>query len=62
MDDSTQALCFFAGANSLFYGDKLLTTENPEQAQDRLLFQRLGLEAESMPTDESLYASIDATV
>lgn len=43
MDDSVQALCFFAGANSIFYGDKLLTTENPEHVKDMELFRRLGL-------------------
>jgi biotin synthase len=45
MSDELQALCFFAGANSVFYGDKLLTTDNPELEEDRRLFQRLGLEA-----------------
>lgn len=45
MSDETQALCFFAGANSIFYGDKLLTTENPDQHQDRALFSKLGLQA-----------------
>ena len=40
-----QALCFFAGANSVFYGDKLLTTGNPEAERDRELMQRLGLHA-----------------
>ncbi len=45
MSDETQALCFLAGANSIFYGDKLLTTENPRYAADRNLFQRLGLHA-----------------
>lgn len=43
MSDETQALCFFAGANSIFYGEKLLTTENPEADHDRRLFQRLGI-------------------
>lgn len=43
MHDSTQALCFYAGANSIFYGDKLLTTENPTHKKDMQLFQRLGL-------------------
>ena len=38
-----QALCFFAGANSIFYGDKLLTTGNPEIERDNALFARLGL-------------------
>jgi biotin synthase len=44
--DELQALCFFAGANSIFYGDKLLTTGNPDTESDRRLFARLGLEAE----------------
>jgi biotin synthase len=43
MDDALQALCFAAGANSIFYGEKLLTTANPEAARDRALFERLGL-------------------
>ena len=45
MDDATQALCFFAGANSIFYGDRLLTAGNPAHDKDMLLFQRLGLKA-----------------
>lgn len=45
MSDELQALCFLAGANSIFYGEKLLTTENPDQHQDRRLFERLGLRA-----------------
>lgn len=43
MSDETQAWCFFAGANSIFYGDKLLTTENADQDRDRLLFDKLGI-------------------
>ncbi len=43
MSDAVQALCFLAGANSVFFGDKLLTTGNPEAARDRALFARLGL-------------------
>ncbi len=43
MNDELQALCFFAGANSIFYGEKLLTTPNPEADHDRELFDRLGL-------------------
>ncbi|MEE8428753.1 MAG: biotin synthase BioB [Gammaproteobacteria bacterium] len=43
MSDELQALCFFAGANSVFYGERLLTTENPDQHHDRQLFERLGL-------------------
>ncbi len=43
MSDAVQALCFLAGANSVFYGEKLLTTGNPEAVRDRALFARLGL-------------------
>ncbi len=43
MDEALQALCFLAGANSIFYGDKLLTTGNPEVDRDRELLARLGL-------------------
>lgn len=46
MSDETQALAFFAGANSIFYGDRLLTTDNPDQDHDSQLFARLGIEAE----------------
>ena len=43
MTDEMQALCFFAGANSVFYGEKLLTTGNPDTAKDDALFATLGL-------------------
>jgi biotin synthase len=43
MPEALQALCFLAGANSVFYGEKLLTTPNPEIDTDRALFERLGL-------------------
>jgi biotin synthase len=43
MSDAVQALCFVAGANSIFYGDKLLTTANPEGNTDMALLARLGL-------------------
>ena len=43
MDEAVQALCFFAGANSIFYGEKLLTTGNPDVARDDALFAALGL-------------------
>lgn len=43
MSDEMQALCFLAGANSIFYGEKLLTTDNPMTSSDRELFYRLGL-------------------
>ena len=45
MDEALQALCFAAGANSIFYGDRLLTTTNPQVARDKALFDRLGLRA-----------------
>ena len=44
MDDATQALCFLAGANSIFLGERLLTTPNPAVPEDRGLFDRLGIE------------------
>ncbi|BFL83474.1 hypothetical protein LFREDSHE_19240 [Shewanella baltica] len=46
MSDELQAMCFFAGANSIFYGCKLLTTPNPEESDDMGLFRRLGLRPE----------------
>jgi biotin synthase len=49
MSDELQALCFLAGANSIFYGEKLLTTGNPDVERDRQLFARLGLSAEAAP-------------
>jgi biotin synthase len=46
MSDEMQALCFLAGANSIFYGEKLLTTGNPDTASDHALFERLGIRPE----------------
>ena len=43
MSDEMQALCYLAGANSIFYGEKLLTTDNPQLNQDRQLLERLGI-------------------
>jgi len=45
MNDEMQSLCFFAGANSIFYGERLLTTDNPETGHDQKLFDRLGIHA-----------------
>lgn len=45
MSDEMQALCFLAGANSIFYGERLLTTENPDAGGDEALFARLGIKA-----------------
>ncbi|PKB22819.1 biotin synthase BioB [Janthinobacterium sp. 64] len=44
MGEAVQAMCFLAGANSIFYGDKLLTTDNPEAEDDRVLLGKLGLQ------------------
>jgi biotin synthase len=46
--DELQTLCFMAGANSIFYGDKLLTTGNPDTAEDRRLFERLKIVPEPL--------------
>ncbi|MFD1802879.1 biotin synthase BioB [Mixta tenebrionis] len=51
MSEQTQAMCFMAGANSIFYGCKLLTTPNPEEDKDLLLFRKLGLNPEHTHTD-----------
>ncbi|MGB1799499.1 MAG: biotin synthase BioB [Gammaproteobacteria bacterium] len=45
MSDEMQALCFLAGANSIFYGEKLLTTNNPQLEKDKQLFDRLGIQS-----------------
>ena len=55
MSDELQAMCFYAGANSIFYGEKLLTTPNPIENDDMALFKRLGispleLKEEAAPT------------
>ena len=51
MSDELQALSFFAGANSIFYGEKLLTTSNAESQRDIELFQRLGIHPEHHAVD-----------
>ena len=51
MSDEMQALCFLAGANSVFYGERLLTTPNPAADRDRTLFQRLGIQPEAGPAE-----------
>ncbi|MEZ5479963.1 MAG: biotin synthase BioB [Thiolinea sp.] len=50
MSDETQAWCFFAGANSIFYGERLLTTDNPDENHDLQLFERLGIAPERLQT------------
>jgi biotin synthase len=59
MSDELQALCFFAGANSIFHGEKLLTTGNPDTERDLALFDRLGIHA--LPVEvksETVHADI----
>ncbi len=53
MSESTQALAFLAGANSIFQGDILLTAENPGKTKDTKLFQKLGIESEKFPLDQN---------
>jgi biotin synthase len=53
MSDEMQALCMFAGANSIFYGERLLTTANPSADHDRQLLERLGMRPEPLPDDKS---------
>ncbi len=60
MNDEMQALCFLAGANSLFYGDQLLTTGNATVDHDRRLFERLGINADQVQTQPATCSSKDA--
>ena len=53
MGEAVQAMCFMAGANSIFYGDKLLTTENPEADDDRVLLEKLGLKTRAATLDSA---------
>jgi len=64
MSDEMQALAFMAGANSIFYGDKLLTTDNPEADRDRQLFRRLGIQPEQREehSDDVHYAALEQAV
>ncbi len=57
MSDEMQAMCFFAGANSIFYGEKLLTTENPDMNHDLELFARLGITPEG--ADKTCISELD---
>ena len=54
MNEQMQSLCFLAGANSIFYGCKLLTTENPETDQDTQLFKKLGINTETINDDSDI--------
>jgi biotin synthase len=54
MSEAEQALCFMAGANSIFYGEKLLTTDNSEAESDRAMLARLGLRQREIPADATI--------
>ncbi len=60
MSEETHALAYFAGANSIFYGEKLLTTPNPQANKDMLLFERLGIRPEALPMKEEDQRFYDA--
>lgn len=64
MNEQMQSMCFFAGANSIFYGDKLLTTENPEADADMALLRRLGMKPETREdySDEAYEASLSSAI
>ena len=61
MTDEMQALCFFAGANSVFVGETLLTADNPGEDKDSKLFAKLGLSALEIESDESHRAELAST-
>ncbi len=56
MSDEAQALCFLAGANSIFTGERLLTTANPERGRDAELLMRLGMRAAELPDQQEIAA------
>lgn len=59
LSDEVQALCFFAGANSIFYGEKLLTADNPETSKDLALLEKLGL-CPQLPNRDQAAPALDA--
>jgi biotin synthase len=59
MNEELQALCFLAGANSIFYGERLLTTANPQNEKDRRLFARLGIRPEGRVEEQVLMSDAD---
>ena len=60
MSDETQALCFLAGANSIFYGEKLLTTSNPDENHDQVLFNKLGIKTLEVDSTGDTFQSCSA--
>ncbi|MBT3040705.1 MAG: biotin synthase BioB [Candidatus Thiodiazotropha endolucinida] len=61
MGDEMQALCFLAGANSIFYGERLLTTDNPEADRDIRLLRRLGMSTEQLQETEVKAAKVSCS-
>ncbi len=59
MSDEMQAMCFFAGANSIFCGDTLLTADNPGEDKDQALFRKLGIEPMALENDPGTEASAE---
>jgi biotin synthase len=55
MSDEMQSLCFLAGASSIFYGERLLTTPNPQESKDQELFSRLGMKAQQISPKETTH-------
>jgi biotin synthase len=62
MDEALQALCFLAGANSIFYGDRLLTTSNPQAEKDRRLFERLQLKTQGQRPEVQAHVDVSGAV
>ena len=64
MNEQMQAMCFFAGANSIFYGERLLTTDNPSAEKDRALFVKLGIRPETRQdvSDEAHRGAIEQAI
>jgi biotin synthase len=60
MSDELQTLCFLAGANSIFLGDRLLTTENPESNEDMALLKKLGLQLLDPEKARTIHRNSDA--
>ncbi|HIG36684.1 MAG TPA: hypothetical protein EYQ12_03655, partial [Oceanospirillaceae bacterium] len=64
MNEQMQSMCFFAGANSIFYGERLLTTDNPAAEKDRALFVKLGIRPEKRQdvSDEAHQGAIEQAI
>jgi biotin synthase len=62
LSDEAQAMCFLAGANSIFYGERLLTTDNPEADADQQLFQRIGIHAMEPAADQAASTQAETAI